>query len=333
MVRLPYSLSTARSSGTVVGYLLRRLAHLVPVLLGVTVISFALMNLSPSDPALMMLNSQGVAPSEELLAQTRHEMGLDQPVAQRYLSWLGGVLRGDMGYSYRYSAPVAQVLAQRLPVTLVLSLASLALMLAVALPLGIAAALGRNRAVDYLVQAFSFFSLSMPTFWFGLVLIYVFALLLGWLPAISRTGEVVGLVLPTVALSFSYVGRIIGQVRAGLVEELRKPYVEGLVSRGVPMRRIVWCHAVRNALLPAVAVVSLAFGAMLSGSITTEMVFSLQGLGFMSVEAITYRDYELVQGYVLLAAVFYVFVNLLVDMLYCLLNPQVRLQGRVGGLR
>lgn len=315
------------------GYLARRLLHLVPVLLGVTVISFALMNLSPSDPALMMLNAQGVAPSDELLVQTRHEMGLDQPVVQRYISWLAGVVQGDMGYSYRYSAPVADVLAQRLPVTLALSIGSLVVMLAVALPLGAVSALRRNRVVDYLVQAFAFCSLSMPTFWFGLILIYVFALTLGWLPAISNSAQAVGFVLPTVALSFSYIGRVIGQVRVGIIEELGKPYVEGLLSRGVPMRRIVWRHVMRNALLPSITVVSLAFGAMLSGSITTEMVFSLQGLGFMSVEAITYRDYELVQGYVLLAAVFYVMVNLAVDVLYCVLNPQVRLQGKAGGAR
>lgn len=306
-------------------YVVRRLVQLIPVLIGISLISFTLMYLSPSDPALMMLTAQGVTPSPELLSQTRHEMGLDQSFVQRYLSWLGGVLHGDFGYSYTYSESVSSVLAKRLPVTLILSVVSLVVVVAVSVPLGVAAGLHKNKVVDYIVQFFGFFSLSMPTFWLGLLLIYLFALTLGWLPAISNSTVSVGYILPVIALSFSYIGRLTGQVRIGIIEEMDKPYITGLRSRGIPYRRIVWKHAIRNALVPSITVVGLAFGAMLSGSVTTEMVFSLQGLGFMSIQAITGRDYALVQGYVLITACVFVLVNLAVDLGYHALDPQMRL--------
>lgn len=308
-------------------YVIRRLLQLVPVLIGISLVSFTLMYVAPGDPALMMLTSTGQAPTPDLLAATRASMGLDRPFLARYASWAAGVLTGDLGYSFLYNAPVAQVLATRLPVTLALSVASLAVVVAVSVPLGIAAALHRGRAADCVVQVLAYFSLAMPTFWLGLVLIYVFALELRWLPAISNSAAAVGYVLPVVALSFSYIGRLTGQVRADVVSELGKPYITGLVSRGVPARRVIWRHAVRNALLPSLTVTGLAFGAMLSGSITTEMVFSLQGLGALSVQAVLARDYALVQAYVLITAVAFVMVNLACDLLYHALNPRVRLGG------
>lgn len=308
-------------------YVARRLLQLVPVLFGISIISFALMYLSPSDPAMMMLSANGTAPTPELLEQTRREMGLDQPAVVQYANWLLGMLHGNMGYSYVYSAPVAQVLANRMPVTLVLSFASLLLMVAVSVPLGIASATHEGKLADKLVLVFEFFSLSMPTFWLGLLLIYLFALTLGWLPAISNSADPAGYVLPVVALSFSYMGRLIGQVRIDVIEELKKPYLLGLKSRGIPPRQILTRHVLRNALAPSLTVVGLAFGAMLSGSVTTEIVFSLQGLGNMSVAAITGRDYALVQGYVLMAAVVFVLVNLAVDLTYHALNPQVSFEG------
>ncbi|WP_281703065.1 ABC transporter permease [Cryptobacterium curtum] len=304
----------------------RRLLTLGALLVGISFISFLLMHLSPSDPALMMLSAQGIAPTPDLLEQTRHDMGLDQPFFTQYINWLQGIFQGYWGYSYVYSAPVADVLLQRLPVTLTLSFAALLLTLGVALPAGVTAALHPTKLSVLLIRLFELTSLSMPTFWFGLLLIYLFALTLGWFPAVSDASSAVGYLLPVVALSFSYVGRLIGQIRADVTAEVAKPYVEGLISRGMDTRRIIWRHVLRNALLPSLTVAGLALGAMLSGSITTEMVFNLPGLGFASIEAITARDYALVQGYVLVSALFFVMVNLFVDIIYRIADPRIRLE-------
>lgn len=304
-------------------YILRRLAQLIPVLIGISLISFGLMYLAPSDPALMMLNANGTAPTPELLEQTRHEMGLDRPFWEQYISWLGGLISGDLGHSYLYNTDVAEVLAKRLPITAALAVASLALAVAVAIPLGVVAAMKRNRLVDHIIQFIEFFSLSMPGFWFGLLLIYVFSLLLGWLPSMGFAGPV-SLVLPAIALAFSCLGRLIGQVRAGVIEEFGKPYVEGLISRGISRRRILWRHVLRNALVPTVTMVGIIFGGMLSGAVVIETIFSLPGLGFMATEAIARRDYDLIQAYVVFTAIAYVAVNLAVDLSYHALAPATR---------
>lgn len=311
-------------------YIIRRVLQLVPVLLGISLITFGLMYLSPSDPALMMLNAQGVAPSAELLAQTRHDMGIDVPFFQQYWNWLVGVFSGDFGYSYHYNADVLDVLAKRLPVTALLAVCSLVIVLAVSVPLGVLSGTHQNKAVDYVVQFFQFFSLSMPSFWLGLLLIYFFSLQLGLLPSMGYAGAI-SLILPAAALSFSFIGRIVGQVRISVIDELRKPYVVGLLSRGIPRNRVVSRHVIKNALVPSVTLIGIAFGAMLSGAVVIETVFSLPGLGFMATEAIAARDYELVQGYVLFVALAYVLTNLAVDLSYFALNPSIRLGGSHDG--
>lgn len=305
-------------------YVLKRILQLIPVLIGITIITFGLMYLSPSDPASMMLNAQGIAPSPELLEQTRHEMGIDAPFWEQYWNWLTGAVTGDFGYSYYYNAQVIDVLIKRLPITALLSVCSLAVVLIVSVPLGILSATHQNKAGDYLIQFFQFFSLSMPSFWFGLLLIYFFSLRLGLLPSMGYAGAI-SLILPAIALSFSFMGRLIGQIRIGVIDELQKPYVTGLLSRGIPFNKVVKRHVIKNALIPSVTLVGIAFGGMLSGSVVIETVFSLPGLGFMATAAITARDYALVQGYVLLVAVAYVLVNLVVDLSYHALNPSIRL--------
>lgn len=305
-------------------YLLKRVAQLIPVLFGITIVTFGLMYLSPSDPALMMFDAQGVAPSPELLEQMRHEMGIDVPFWEQYRNWLGGLFVGDLGYSYHYNTEVVEVLIARLPVTALLSLCSLFLVLAISVPLGIMAATHQNKALDFIIQFFQFFSLSMPSFWLGLLLIYFFSLQLHLLPSMGYAGAV-SLILPAVALSLSFMGRLIGQIRIGVIDELQKPYVTGLLSRGIPFNKVVSRHVVKNALIPSVTLIGIAFGGMLSGSVVIETVFSLPGLGFMATAAITARDYALVQGYVLFVAIVYVLTNLLVDLSYHALNPSIRL--------
>ena len=301
-------------------YIGARLLQMIPVLFGITLISFALMYLSPSDPALMMLTAQGSAPTPDLVEAVRHEMGLDQPAYIQYLNWLVGMLHGDFSVSHTFTAPVASVLLSHLGVTLILSLLELIVVLVVAIPLGVLAGLKQNSVLDFLIQIFEYSSFSMPTFWLALLLIYFFAVTLGVLPAISNSTMPEGYVLPVVALSFSYLGRLIGQVRVDVIEEMKKPYIVGLRSRGLSMKTIVRKHVLRNALMPSIG---LIVGALLSGSLTTEIVFSLEGLGSMAVQAITTRDYFLVQGYVVITAVFFIVVNLIVDILYHVLNPQV----------
>ncbi len=304
-------------------YIGTRLLQMIPVLFGITLISFALMYLSPSDPAMMMLTAEGNAPTPDLVEAVRHEMGLDQPAYIQYLNWLVGMFHGDFGVSHTFTAPVASVLLLHLGVTLILSLLALIVVLVVAIPLGVLAGLKHNSVVDYLIQIFEYSSFSMPTFWLALLLIYLFAVTLGVLPAISNSTMPEGYVLPVVALLFSYLGRLIGQVRVDVIEEMKKPYIVGLRSRGLSMKTIVRKHVLRNALMPSITIIGLIVGALLSGSLTTEIVFSLEGLGSMAVQAITTRDYFLVQGYVFITAVFFIVVNLIVDILYHVLNPQV----------
>lgn len=310
-------------------YVFKRMVQLIPVLIGITIITFGLMYLSPSDPALMMLNAQGVAPSPELLEQTRHEMGLDVTFWEQYRNWITGLFTGDLGYSYKYNADVTTVLAKRLPVTALLSLCALVLVLVVAAPLGILSATHQNKTLDYIIQFFQFFSLSMPSFWLGLLFIYFFSLQLGLFPSMGYAGAI-SLVLPAIVLSISFVGRLIGQIRISVIEELQKPYVTGLISRGIPFKRVVNRHVIKNALVPSVTLIGIAFGGMLSGSVVIETVFSLPGLGFMALSAITARDYALIQGYVLFVAVAYVLINLIVDLSYHALNPSIRLGASHG---
>lgn len=301
-----------------------RLGQMIVMLTVVSLVTFGLMHLTPGDPAYIMLSAQGVAPTPELLAQTRHDMGLDLPFWSQYLRWVGGIMQGDWGYSYAFSAPVLTVIASRWGITLMLSLVSFLVLLIVSSVLGIKAATTRSAALRAAIELIQTLSNALPTFWLGFMLIVLCALWLHLVPAVASLSNPISFILPVVALAFSYCGRLVGQVSAALTSELEKPYVSGLISRGIPYRRIIVHHVLPNAAAPLLNVAGLMFAAMLAGSITTEVVFSIPGMGMMVLSALAARDYALIVGYVMVCALIFSLVNLIVDIICAGIDPRVR---------
>lgn len=329
--------------------LARRLLYLISVLLGVTVVVFLMMQATPGDPAEIMLAGQNA--SAQTLAALRHDMGLDLPLTARFFHYLGHALTGDFGQSFFQRRPVMAVIAERLPATIELSAAALLLALAVAIPLGVAAAVRRGGWLDRLATAGALLGVSLPGFWFGILLLIGFAVQLHLLPVSGEidyalapqhiTGFVaIGailsgrpaslgnalahLILPAITLGLPTAAVLMGVVRASMQEVLRQDYVLFAEAKGLSRSRVLLVHALKNALLPAVSVAALETGALLGGNMIIETVFGWPGLGRLVVESIFQRNYPLVQTAVLLYATTYVLINLAADMLYAVLNPRVR---------
>lgn len=301
-------------------FTVRRLLLTIPVLLGVATLVFALLHLVPGDPAQVMLGEAAAASDVEEL---RQKLGLDRPLAAQYLQFIGGLVRGDVGTSFRYGTPVASELAQRLPNTLELALAAMSVAILIAIPLGIVGALYQGRAIDQAAMTVSLVGISMPNFWLGPLLAILFAVMLGWLP-VSGTGDWRHLVLPAVTLGAALAAILARMTRASLIEELRELYVLAARARGLSQTRAVLRHALRNSLIPVVTILGLQFGAVLTGTIITETIFAWPGVGRLLIQAINFRDYPLVQGCILFIATTYVLVNLLVDLAYGWLDPRIR---------
>ena len=311
-----------------VRYILKRLLQLVVVLLGVTFLTFMITQATPSDAAEMKYVSMGMMPSTELLEKTREEMGLNDPVLIQYGRWLGNVLHGDLGESSKFGESVWTQMTRKLPMTLKLAGVSLIVVIVFSFPLGILSAVKKNKVADYMIRFLSFFGVSMPNFWLALLLMYIFAVRLGWFKVVS-TNSVQGMILPVATLTIPMISSYARQIRAALLEELNANYVIGARARGIPERRIIWGHVLPNAILPIVTLLGLSVGHLLGGAAIIETIFSWQGVGNMVVEAIRVRDYPLIQGYVIWMAIIYVTVNLIVDIAYRLLDPQIRLRKRV----
>ena len=311
-----------------VRYILKRLLQLVVVLLGVTFLTFMITQATPSDAAEMKYVSMGMMPSTELLEKTREEMGLNDPVLIQYGRWLGNVLHGDLGESSKFGESVWTQMTRKLPMTLKLAGVSLIVVIVFSFPLGILSAVKKNKVADYMIRFLSSFGVSMPNFWLALLLMYIFAVRLGWFKVVS-TNSVQGMILPVATLTIPMISSYARQIRAALLEELNANYVIGARARGIPERRIIWGHVLPNAILPIVTLLGLSVGHLLGGAAIIETIFSWQGIGNMVVEAIRVRDYPLIQGYVIWMAIIYVTVNLIVDIAYRLLDPQIRLRKRV----
>ena len=311
-----------------VRYILKRLLQLVVVLLGVTFLTFMITQATPRDAAEMKYVSMGMMPSTELLEKTREEMGLNDPVLIQYGRWLGNVLHGDLGESSKFGESVWTQMTRKLPMTLKLAGVSLIVVIVFSFPLGILSAVKKNKVADYMIRFLSFFGVSMPNFWLALLLMYIFAVRLGWFKVVS-TNSVQGMILPVATLTIPMISSYARQIRAALLEELNANYVIGARARGIPERRIIWGHVLPNAILPIVTLLGLSVGHLLGGAAIIETIFSWQGIGNMVVEAIRVRDYPLIQGYVIWMAIIYVMVNLIVDIAYRLLDPQIRLRKRV----
>lgn len=301
-------------------WLTRRLLLTIPVLFGVATLVFALIHLVPGDPVQAML---GDAASADDVARLRQRLGLDRPLLAQYGGFLSGAATGDLGVSLRTNEPVLETLLARLPATLELAAAAFSIALIVAIPLGVLSAIRAHTAVDHAATAVSLLALSMPNIWLGPVLALVFAVQWGWLP-VSGRGTVAHVVLPAITLGLPLAAVLARITRASVLEELRGFYVLAARARGVSRGRAVLRHAVRNSLIPIVTVLGLQLGSLLTGAVITETVFAWPGVGRLLVQSINFRDYPLVQGCVLLIAVTYVTVNLIVDLLYGVLDPRVR---------
>jgi peptide/nickel transport system permease protein len=314
----------------VLRYLLRRLLHLGPVLLGVSAVVFLVLHLTPGDPALIMLGSQA---TQEDLSRLRAELGLDQPLSVQYLSWIGHVLRGDLGRSLWMKRPVLTEVLVRFKATLLLTASALLLSTASGLALGIASATRANSLLDRLSAVASLFGASMPVFWLGIVLMVIFSLWLGWLPASGMFAPYGGgtardllahLVLPALTLAAASVTIIARLTRSSMLEVLGQDYVRTARAKGVAEWSVIARHALKNALIPIVTVVGVQAGYLLGGAILTETVFAWPGVGTLLIQGILARDIPLVQGCVLVIALTFVLVNLAVDVLYCWLDPRIR---------
>ena len=330
--------------------LVERLIGLVPVLLGVSVIVFLMITLTPGDPVQIMLGDSRSSPEQE--AALRHDMGLDRPLHERFVLFIGNAARGEFGLSFFHRRPVIDVIGERLPATIELTLAALVLSLVIAIPLGVLAAVRKNSWLDRLATVSSLFGVSMPGFWFGILLILLFSVKLGWFPVAGRIGyasevpAITGMLLPdallagrldsfwqalrhialpAVTLALPMAAVLMRVTRSSMIEVLRSDYVLFAEAKGLSRARVIGRHALKNALIPTVTVAALETGSLLGGNMIVETVFGWPGLGRLVVEAIFSRNYPLVQAAVLLYAVTYVMLNFLADLLYTKLNPRVRL--------
>ena len=302
----------------------KRLLQMLIVLFGISFLTFLLTYIAPGDPAEAMYEAAGILPTEEQLNNARIAMGLDKPFAVQYLSWITGVLRGDLGTSFSRNIPVASALGQRLLPTLKVALLSMAMMLVVSVPLGVLSAVHKDGVADYVVRFLAFFGISVPGFWLGLLLMRFFSLTLHWLPVVSAKAGFKEMILPCMTLAIAMSAKYTRQVRASVLEELSQDYVIGARARGVKYSRILWRHVFKTSLLPLITLLGISFGSLLGGTSIVEIIFSYPGLGNLAVDAVKARDYPLIQGFVLWIALIYMAVNLLVDISYDLIDPRIR---------
>src|SRR5215469_4779254 len=301
-------------------YIGERALQAVPVLVGITVVTFLMLHLVPGDPVLLFAGEKPM--SEAQAAEIRHQLGLDRPLLIQYEEYVGRLLRGDLGRALRSQRPVLDSILEVLPATVQLTLAALAIATAIGLALGIAAALAHRTWLDTAAMGVAILGVSMPVFYSSLLLLLLFSFTLGWFPATGE-GGFDHLILPATALGLISSAVLARLVRSGMLGVLRQDYIVTARAKGLSRRLVVWRHALRNALIPVITMVGLQLGALLGGAVVTETIFSRPGLGRLAVDAILNRDFPLVQGTVLVAAVVYVLVNLLVDIAYAAVDPRI----------
>jgi ABC-type dipeptide/oligopeptide/nickel transport system permease component len=303
-------------------YISLRLLLALPALWLILTMVFLLAHIVPGDPVQQMLGDGARA---EDLQQLRHTLGLDLPLGVQYGRYLGGVLHGNLGESFRFQQPVLRVVASHYPATLELAIVALFVCAMIGIPAGILAAQRRGRPTDHAIGIFTLFGLSVPNFALGPVLILIFSVIFGWLP-VSGRGGISHLILPSITLGAALAAILTRMVRTSVIEELSSDYVRTARAKGLPESAVLFRHAFRNALIPILTILGLQFGTLLAGTIVTESIFSWPGVGRLAVQAIQARDYPLLQGCILLIAVSYVFVNLLTDLVYALVDPRVRFE-------
>ena len=303
-----------------------RLLQMLIVLIGISFITFLLTYLSPGDPARNVYTHSGIMPTTEMIEEMRVTLGLNKPFFTQYTDWVLNCLQGNFGDSFMLQKPVAELLGDRLWPTLKLTLAATVLMLLFSVPLGVLSAVHHNKPIDYIVRAVTFFGVSIPNFWLGLMLILIFCVKLGLLPVVSSGGDLESLILPAVTLAVAMTAKYTRQVRTAVLEELHSDYVVGARARGVSESQILWRNVLPNSLLPLITMLGLSIGSLLGGTSVVEIIYSYPGLGNLAVAAIMSADYFLVQGYVLWVSVIYMLINLVVDISYNYVDPRMRLR-------
>ena len=306
--------------------IISRLLQMMIVLVGISFLTFLLTYLSPGDPARNIFTHAGVMPSTEMIEEMRKTLGLDKPFFTQYKDWLFNCLQGNFGDSFMLQKPVKDLLLERLWPTLKLTLASTVLMLLFSVPLGVISAVNHNKPIDYFVRMITFFGVSIPNFWLGLMLILIFCVKLGLLPVVSSAGDFKSLILPAVTLAVAMTAKYTRQVRTAVLEELHSDYVIGARARGVSESKILWGNVLPNSLLPLITMLGLSIGSLLGGTSVVEIIYSYPGLGNLAVSAIMSADYFLLQGYVLWVSIIYMLINLVVDISYNYVDPRMRLR-------
>src|SRR5258706_8017232 len=308
-------------------YLAKRLASILPTLFFVTILIFGLQQLLPGDPAMILA---GEDQDPNVVAYLRQKMHLDKPLPVQYAHWIGGVLRGDLGESLRIQKPVTELILEKLPVTIQLAVMAMLIALAIGITAGIASAVFRGTALDYAANIFALWGLSTPNFWLGIMLILLFSVQLGWLPASGYVNpfedlkaNLAAMIMPAFVLGNAIAAVLMRHTRSAMLQVLNSDYVRTARAKGLHERVVILKHALRNALMPVITLGALGFGELLGGTVLTESVFSIPGFGKLIVDAVFNRDYAVVQGVVLVTATSYILLNLLADLAYFYVNPRM----------
>ena len=308
-------------------YALKRLLQLIPILLAITFLSYGMMRIAGSDVVEQKMENTSGTVSQEMIDNARAELGLDKPFVVQYFTWLGNLLRGDMGTSYVSNMPVFSTFVSKLPATLLLTAVSILLTVLISIPLGIWSAVKQNTATDYVIRTASFIGNSLPNFFVSLLLIYLFAIRLGWFPVISGGVSLQSVALPALTLAIAMSAKYLRQVRATVLDELEKDYVLGARARGVKFSTTMIKSVMKASLVTIITLLTLSIGSLLGGMAIVESIFMWDGVGKLAVDAINMRDYPIIQAYVMWMAIIYVVVNLITDLSYQFLDPRIRLGG------
>ena len=308
-------------------YALKRLLQLIPILLAITFLSYGMMRIAGSDVVEQKMENTSGTVSQEMIDNARVELGLDKPFVVQYFTWLGNLLRGDMGTSYVSNKPVFSTFVSKLPATLLLTAVSILLTVLISIPLGIWSAVKQNTATDYVIRTASFIGNSLPNFFVSLLLMYFFAIRLGWFPVISGGVSLQSVALPALTLAIAMSAKYLRQVRATVLDELSKDYVLGARARGVKFSTTLIKSVMKASLVTIITLLTLSIGSLLGGTAIVESIFMWDGVGKLAVDAITMRDYPIIQAYVMWMAIIYVVVNLITDLSYHFLDPRIRLGG------
>ncbi len=306
-------------------YILHRLMQMIIIMIGVSFLTFALIYLLPSDPVTLRYISMGEEPDRAVIEAEKEELGLNDPFFVQYFRWVKGVFKGDFGTSIKYGVPVKEKLFENIPNTLLLAASAFLISIIFMIPLGVISAVYQNTFIDYIIRFFTFIGISMPSFWLGMLLMYYFAIVLNILPVMGM-GTINHLILPSLTLAVWYVSMYARRIRVSFLEEMHKEYVVGLVAKGVSNSRIIFHHILPNSLVPILTTLGMSIGYLLGGTMIIETIFEWKGIGRLAIEAIHNRDFPIIQGYVLWMSAIFVLINLLVDILQKMLDPNINVE-------